>query len=50
MEADLWQPWDFGPVIRQIFTSIDMKIEPFAEFIAERVRWSIKQAAAKARS
>ena len=30
--------------------SIDMKIEPFAEFIAERVRWSTKQAAAKARA
>jgi hypothetical protein len=30
--------------------SIDMKIEPFAEFIAERVRWSMKQAAAKARA
>ncbi|MGA2647855.1 MAG: Fic family protein [Candidatus Sulfotelmatobacter sp.] len=29
--------------------SIDMKIEPFAEFIAERVRWSMKQATAKAR-
>jgi len=30
--------------------SIDMKIEPFAEFIAERVRWSMKQAAAKERA
>lgn len=30
--------------------SIDMKIEPFAEFIAERVRWSMKQATAKARA
>ena len=29
--------------------SIEMKIEPFAEFIAERVRWSMKQATAKAR-
>ncbi len=28
--------------------SIDMKIEPFAEFIAERVRWSMKQVTAKA--
>ena len=28
--------------------SIDMKIEPFAEFIAERVRWSMKQATVKA--
>lgn len=30
--------------------SIDMKIEPFAEFIAERVRWSMKQASGKARA
>ena len=30
--------------------SIDMDIEPFAAFIAERVRWSMKQAAAKARA
>ncbi|MFZ0889407.1 MAG: Fic family protein [Candidatus Binataceae bacterium] len=30
--------------------SIDMKIEPFAGFIAERVRRSMKQAAAKARA
>jgi hypothetical protein len=29
--------------------SIDIKIELFAEFIAERVRWSMKQVAAKAR-
>jgi hypothetical protein len=29
--------------------SIDMKIEPFAEFSAERVRWS-RKAAAKARA
>ena len=28
--------------------SIDMKIEPFAEFIAERTQWSMKQANAKA--
>lgn len=30
--------------------SIDMKIGPFAEFIAERVRWSMKQASGKARA
>jgi hypothetical protein len=24
--------------------SVDMKIEPFAEFIAERVQWSMEQA------
>lgn len=30
--------------------SIDMKIEPFAEFIGERVRWSMRQATAKART
>jgi Fic family protein len=28
--------------------SIDMDIKPFAELIVERVRWSIKQASAKA--
>jgi Fic family protein len=30
--------------------SIDMEIEPFAEFIAERVRWSMKQAKTKSRT
>jgi hypothetical protein len=30
--------------------SIDMKIEPFAKFIAERVRWSKKQPTSKARA
>ncbi len=30
--------------------SIEMEIGPFAEFIAERVRWSMKQATAKARA
>jgi fido (protein-threonine AMPylation protein) len=30
--------------------SIDMNIEPFAAFIAERVRWSMKQATPKARA
>ena len=30
--------------------SIDMKIEPFAGFIAERVRRSMKQATTKARA
>jgi fido (protein-threonine AMPylation protein) len=30
--------------------SIEMNIEPFATFIAERVRWSMKQATSKART
>jgi fido (protein-threonine AMPylation protein) len=30
--------------------SIDMEIEPFAEFIAERVRWSMKKAKTKSRA
>jgi Fic family protein len=30
--------------------SIDMRIEPFAEFIAERARSSMKQASTKARA
>jgi len=30
--------------------SIDMNIEPFAAFIAERVRWSLEQATGKARA
>jgi hypothetical protein len=30
--------------------SIDMDIKPFAELIAERVRWSIKQSGIKSRA
>jgi len=50
-------PWTVIPVedrsvYRAAFdrASIDMKIEPFAEYIAQRVSWSVKQATSKTRA
>jgi fido (protein-threonine AMPylation protein) len=50
-------PWTVIPVEdRNVYlaaldrASIDMKIEPFAEYIAQRVSWSVKQATSKTRA